>query len=43
LHFFVGEENKPTFSWPGALSEFKDQYTSVKLQHKISQWKIEEE
>jgi hypothetical protein len=35
--FLLEEEKKPTFSWPGALSEFKDQYTSVELQHKISQ------
>jgi len=24
-----------SFSWAGALTEFKDKYTSVELQHKI--------
>ncbi|MBI5373886.1 MAG: DUF2281 domain-containing protein [Candidatus Schekmanbacteria bacterium] len=27
---------KPSFSWAGALEDLKDQYTSVELQHKIS-------
>jgi hypothetical protein len=33
---------KPTFSWAGALKDLRDQYTSVDLQHKISEWRIEE-
>lgn len=28
------------FSWEGALSDLKDKYTSVELQHKISEWRI---
>jgi hypothetical protein len=31
---------KPTFEWAGALKELRDQYTSVELQHKITQWRI---
>jgi len=31
---------KPTFEWAGALKELRDQYTSVELQHKISEWRI---
>ncbi len=28
------------FSWEGALSELKDKYTSVELQHEINNWRI---
>ena len=28
---------KPTFDWVGALRDLRDQYTSVELQHKISE------
>jgi hypothetical protein len=31
---------KPTFEWAGALKDLRDQYTSVELQHKISDWRI---
>lgn len=34
---------KPTFSWAGALRDLRDKYTSVELQHKISEWRIGEE
>ena len=27
------------FEWAGCLKELKDQYTSVELQHKISEWR----
>ena len=27
-----------TFSWEGALKDLKDEYTSVELQHKASDW-----
>ncbi|RQW79358.1 MAG: DUF2281 domain-containing protein [Methanothrix sp.] len=27
--------------WRGALEDMKDQYTSVELQHKISEWRTE--
>jgi len=32
---------QPTFSWAGALKDLQDQYTSVELQHKASEWRIE--
>jgi hypothetical protein len=28
--------------WAGALKDLRDQYTSVELQHKISEWRIGE-
>ena len=31
---------KPKFDWAGALKDLRDQYTSVELQHKISEWRI---
>lgn len=34
--------NKPNFSWAGALKDLRDQYSSVELQHKISEWRIGE-
>ena len=33
---------KPTLSWAGALKDMRGQYTSVGLQHKISEWRSEE-
>jgi len=33
---------KPIFGWAGALKDLRDQYTSVDLQHKISEWRIGE-
>jgi len=36
-------KKKPTFSWAGALKELKDQYTSVELQHKVADWRVDEE
>jgi hypothetical protein len=32
----------PRFDWAGALQDLRDQYTSVELQHKISEWRIGE-
>jgi hypothetical protein len=32
---------KPAFTWAGALKEYKDKYTSVELQHKISKLRAE--
>ena len=32
--------SKPTFSWAGTLKDLRDQYTSVELQHKVSEWRI---
>jgi len=33
---------KPRFDWAGALKDLREQYTSVELQHKISEWRIGE-
>jgi len=33
----------PTFDWAGALKDLRVEYTSVALQHQISDWRIEEE
>lgn len=33
---------KPRFDWAGALKDWRDQYTSVELQHKTSEWRTEE-
>jgi len=33
---------KPKFGWAGALKDLREQYTSVELQHKISEWRIGE-
>ncbi len=33
-------KDKPKFDWEGALEDLRDQYTSVELQHKISEWRI---
>jgi len=33
---------KPKFEWAGALKDLKNIYTSVELQHKISEWRIGE-
>ncbi|MBS3905784.1 MAG: DUF2281 domain-containing protein [Syntrophaceae bacterium] len=30
------------FGWAGALKDLRDLYTSVELQHKISEWRIGE-
>jgi len=30
----------PRFEWANSLSSMNDQYTSVELQHKISEWRI---
>ena len=31
---------KPNFGWAGALKDLRGRYTSVELQHKISEWRI---
>ncbi|TAK31284.1 MAG: DUF2281 domain-containing protein [Chloroflexota bacterium] len=33
---------KLSFGWAGALKDLRDQYTSVELQHRISEWRIGE-
>ena len=36
-------KKKPKFDWAGALKDLRDRYTSVELQHKITEWRIEEQ
>ena len=35
----VESKNKFKFDWEGGLSKLKDQYTSVELQHKATDWR----
>ena len=30
---------QPKFDWEGALKDLKTRYTSVELQHKVSEWR----
>lgn len=34
-------QKKPKFSWIGGLAEFQGEYTSVELQEKASEWRVE--
>ena len=34
-------KRKPKFTWIGGLKEFRDKYTSVELQEKVSDWIVE--
>jgi hypothetical protein len=48
VEFLVEKRRKkprgvPSFGWAGALRDLRDKYTSVELQHKISEWRVEEE
>lgn len=36
------KKGKLKLNWAGALKDLRDQYTSVELQHKISEWRIGE-
>jgi hypothetical protein len=31
---------KPTFGWAGALSDMRERFTSVELQHKAADWRM---
>ena len=31
---------KPTFGWAGVLRDLKGKYSSVELQHRISEWRV---
>ena len=33
------KRSQPTFDWEGALKDFRLRYTSVELQHKVSDWR----
>ena len=35
----LSEKKKFKFDWEGGLSELKEEYTSVELQHKILEWR----
>jgi galactose-1-phosphate uridylyltransferase len=35
-------EGAPHFQWAGALKDLREQYTSVELQHKASDWRVGE-
>ncbi len=35
-------KGQPTLDWAGTLQELRDQYTSVRLQHQIAEWRIGE-
>ena len=32
-----GKVKRPSFKWAGAIKDLKDRYTSVELQHRISE------
>lgn len=32
--------DKPNFDWAGALRDLRGRYTSVQLQHQITEWRI---
>jgi hypothetical protein len=34
---------KLKLDWAGSLKEYRDTYTSVELQHKISTWRLDDE
>ncbi len=34
-------QKKPKLSWIGGLGEFRSEYTSVELQEKASEWRVE--
>ena len=37
----VSARQQPHFKWIGALRELRDEYTSVELQHRVSEWRVE--
>jgi len=34
--------SRPRFGWAGALKDLKEQYTSVQLQHRIAERRVDE-
>lgn len=36
-----GARQQPHFKWIGALRELRQEFTSVELQHKVSEWRAE--
>ena len=48
IEFLLGKlrarpRGKPEFGWAGALEDLRDQYSSVELQHQITNWRIKDE
>jgi hypothetical protein len=35
-----GQRRPPKFDWAGCLTELRDRYTSVDLQHQIGRWRV---
>jgi hypothetical protein len=35
--------SKPKFNWAGALKDWRDEFTAVELQHKIAEWRADED
>lgn len=47
MEFVVGRRlkrprGKPEFGWAGALKDMREHYTSLELQHKVSEWRRNE-
>ncbi len=38
-----GPRAKPNFEWAGALKDLRQTYTSVELQHRIQEWRTDNE
>ena len=34
------EKGEPSFEWAGALKDLRDKYTSVELQHQVTEWRL---
>ena len=48
IKFLLTKEPRPsrpkmTCDWAGGLQSLRDQYTSVELQHKASEWRLADE
>jgi hypothetical protein len=39
----VRPRRQPQFDWAGALADLRDQYSSVDLQHQITNWRSDPE
>ncbi len=33
---------KPEFQWAGTLKDMREQYTSVELQHQVTEWRVDD-
>lgn len=46
IEFLIGKQEarnrrQPKFDWAGALTEMRDEYSSVDLQHQLLNWRSE--